>query len=380
MNKDWQRRIEAQIASFLLFAVPLAICCAQDPCLILGSPVLTNNQFQVSLIGESGVSYVIESSPDLVNWASVATNSDSSISRLIDVAAPASAVFYRANRGPLPLFIAALTARKRLDLVGNGITTDSYDSSDWVHFPGGFYNVTNRMAGGDVACEAGITNFTNANIYGHVRTGPNAIFNLGANGRVGDFDWLGPGIEPGWWNNDFRSCFPEVKPPYTNGLALNVASGTNTYILGNGQYYQAGNFSLKNNETMYVSGNTSLYVTGNFAMGNTASITISSGASLKLYSGSSSGAATSASLGLMNTSGNASTFQLYGLPTLTALTWGGNTTYIGIVYAPEASFTLGGGGNITNDCQGAFLANSIYVNGHFNVHFDENLKRSGPTR
>src|SRR5882724_5012587 len=154
MNKDWQRRIEAQIASFLLFAVPLGICCAQDPCLILGSPVLTNNQFQFSLTGESGVSYVIESSPDLVNWASVATNSDSSISRLIGVDASSSASFYRASRGPLPLFIGAVGARQRLDLLGNGIVTDSYDSSDLVQFPGGFYNVSNRMAGGDVACEA----------------------------------------------------------------------------------------------------------------------------------------------------------------------------------------------------------------------------------
>jgi len=69
MKSDWKRRIEAQIASYSLFSVPLAVCCAQDPCLSLGSPVLTNNQFQFSLNGEAGVRYVIESSPDLVNRA-----------------------------------------------------------------------------------------------------------------------------------------------------------------------------------------------------------------------------------------------------------------------------------------------------------------------
>src|SRR6267378_3051896 len=131
---------------------------------------------------------------------------------------------------------------------------------------------------------------------------------------------------------------------------------------------------------MYVSGNASLYVTGSFSMGNIASITIAPPASLKLYIGNSSGAAASASLSLVNTSANASTFQLYGLPTLTALTWGGNASNTGIVYAPQAQVSLGSGGNITIDCQGAFLANSINVNGHFNFHFDENLKRSGPTR
>src|SRR5437660_4873619 len=127
MKSDWQRGIKAPIASFFLFSVPLAVCCAQDPCLSLGSLVFTSNQFQFSLNGEAGVSYVIESSPDLVNWASVATNSDSSISRLIGVDAPSSATFYRASRGPLPLFIATVAARQRLDLLGNNILTDSYD-------------------------------------------------------------------------------------------------------------------------------------------------------------------------------------------------------------------------------------------------------------
>ena len=380
VNRDWKRKIEARISSFLLFFVPLAVCCAQDPCLILGSPFLTNNQFQFSLTGESGVSYVIESSRDLENWAPVATNSDSSISREIAVDAPNSAGFYRANRGPLPMFIAALAGRQKVDLVGNGITTDSYDSSDVIHFPGGFYNVSNRLAGGDVACEAGITNVTDVSIYGHVRTGPNANFSLGSNGRVGDLNWVGPGIEPGWWNYDFRFCFPEVKPPYTSGLALTFGSGTNNYILGSGQYYQSGNFLLKNNESMYVSGNANLYVTGNLSMSGTASIVIAPGASLKLFIGNSSGPAVSASLGLVNTSGNASTFQFYGLPTLTTLAWGGNAAYLGIVYAPEGSFTIGGRGSGTNDFQGGITVQAISMNGHFNVHFDENLKRSGPTR
>jgi hypothetical protein len=118
MKSGWQRGMEAQIASFLLCG-PLAICWAQDTCLVLSSPVLTNSQFQFSLTGESGVSYVIECSPNLENWVPVATNSDSSISRLIDVDAPNGASFYRASWDPLPLFMAALTARQRLDLEGN---------------------------------------------------------------------------------------------------------------------------------------------------------------------------------------------------------------------------------------------------------------------
>jgi len=119
-------------------------------------------------------------------------------------------------------------------------------------------------------------------------------------------------------------------------------------------------------------------VTGGFDMKNAARITIATNASLKLYLGSSSGSAVSGNFGMVNTAGNASTFQLYGLPTLTTLTWGGNTVYFGTVYAPEANLTLNGGGSTLYDFQGALTVQSINMNGHFNVHFDQNLKRIGP--
>jgi hypothetical protein len=171
-----------------------------------------------------------------------------------------------------------------------------------------------------------------------------------------------------------------VKPPYNSGLALIVGPSTNKYMLGTGQYYLNGDFILENNESMYISGTATVYVTGNFAMGNTSSIVISAGASLKLYIGSSSGAAVYASLGMVNTLGNANSFQLYGLPTLTSLAWGGNTAYLGTVYAPKASLTLGAGGSTALDFQGAVSVQSISMNGHFNFHFDESLKQWGPTR
>ena len=78
--------------------------------------------------------------------------------------------------------------------------------------------------------------------------------------------------------------------------------------------------------------------------------------------------------------GNAYTFQFYGLPSLTTMSWGGNNTYVGTIYAPEANFTLGGGGadpreGQASDYQGALVAKSAVLNGHFNIHYDENLKK-----
>jgi len=38
------------------------------------------------------------------------------------------------------------------------------------------------------------------------------------------------------------------------------------------------------------------------------------------------------------------------------------------------------GGSDEYDFQGACVADALVLNGHFNFHYDENLKRRGPTR
>ena len=62
-----------------------------------------------------------------------------------------------------------------------------------------------------------------------------------------------------------------------------------------------------------------------------------------------------------------------------ALPLSGNDVFLGSIYAPSADLTMSGGGNPTPlDFQGACAVNTIGMNGHFNFHFDENLKRKGP--
>jgi hypothetical protein len=159
-----------------------------------------------------------------------------------------------------------------------------------------------------------------------------------------------------------------------------VNSGTNTYVLSSGDYYMDSDLVLSQNETLYVAGNVRLYVTGNVNMKsqNQCFISIAAGGSLKLYVGTETGPAVSAQLTQVNTLGNASSFQYYGLPSNTSITWNGNNTYVGTVYAPEADFSAGGGGSGILDFQGSCTVNSVSLNGHFNFHFDQNLKRNGP--
>jgi Tfp pilus assembly protein PilX len=278
-----------------------------------------------------------------------------------------------------PMFPTAMAVVTMVDLKGNSLTVDSYDSSDPNHSTNGIYNPATRLAGGDVATVGGLIDVQNANIYGKLLTGPSASYSIGAGGQVGDLNWVS-GVEPGWYENDFNMPIRDVSPPYTTGVAPGPGTGTNTYIINSGDYYVNADFVIQNNQTLYVAGNARLYVTGNFTMKaqNGSFITIAPGASLKLYVGSPTGTAVTAQLAQVNPGGTASSFQLYGLPTLTTISWSGNGSYMGTVYAPEANLTAGGGGSAIYDFQGSVVCNTVSMNGHFNFHYDENLRRNGP--
>jgi hypothetical protein len=168
-----------------------------------------------------------------------------------------------------------------------------------------------------------------------------------------------------------------VKPLYSSGWAVLQGTGTNTYILPtSGNYFLIGDLRLFTSQTLYVQGNATLWVTGNLSMSGASSIVVAPGASLKLFVGTTAGPTNQVALTQVNVSGNASTFQLYGLPSTASISWSGNANYLGVIYAPAADLALGGGGNNLYDYQGAIAAKSISLNGHFAIHFDENLRRA----
>src|SRR5262249_17868115 len=146
------------------------------------------------------------------------------------------------------------------------------------------------------------------------------------NGLVGDLNWTGPGIEPGYYQNDFFMLAPDIVAPYTSGWAVpvNKNNQTNTYPLTAGNYYVKGDFVMSQNETMNVSGNVTLYVTGNFNMKsqNSCFINILPGAALTLYVGTTDVSnPVSTQMTQVNTSGNAFSFRYFGLTSNTGLTW-----------------------------------------------------------
>ena len=403
------------------------------------------------------------------------------------------------------IFVKGMVAKDTIDLNGNNIQTDSFDSNDAASSTNGLYVAGWHKANGDIASNASITNSVNvgnANIFGHVSTGPNGTVAVGASGSVGDTTWHAngsSGIQPGYSKQDMNVSFPDVIVPFSGGLTpgsgwitnviatvnssntsssatiaypanppsypygsvatnwitsttypsgspgpvtastttnttlVNVKTNNNypaagtyvppvsTYVVTTGPqdfrgtYYayqkiigyttnytypmfavttttystnnqtitawydyilDDGNYQLGTlNGSVYVRGKAKLYVSTTL---NMSALVIDPNKKLDLYCAP--GSAAIAGNTAWNSDRTADSFGFWGLPTCTSVSFSGNAGFTGTIYAPNAAFTLNGGGNNTIDFIGASIAKSVTLNGHFNFHYDEALGKFGPTR
>jgi hypothetical protein len=148
----------------------------------------------------------------------------------------------------------------------------------------------------------------------------------------------------------------------------NTIYTTNTYdhILDSGQYY-ATSLSGK----ILVRGDATLVLPNGFDIGSGDLLTIGNNARLTVYAGGSS--CSLAGNQVVNRDGVASSLILYCAPSVKTFSLSGNAGLTGVVYAPFANLKFNGGGSDTLDFVGALVVNSITLNGHFNVHYDECL-------
>lgn len=278
-----------------------------------------------------------------------------------------------------PLFTAALVAINNINLAGNGVTVNSFNSADPNLSTNGRYDSSKTSTNGDVASVNGIVNVANAQVYGDVLLGPTGTDSISANGLV-----------TGNTYNDFNINLEDVVVPQTNwgtawmqGVPVTIDGVSYQYVfdagglgVNRGGYYAMP--TLASGANVYIGTNTqvTLLINGN----------ASPGAIRVAGSGSTAGQLTLYMNGASFTLGGASTidsqnalgFAYYGTTNNTKIDMGGNASFTGTIYAPEAQFKLGGGGNSTYDCVGAIVVGSAVVNGHFNFHFDENLITAGP--
>lgn len=285
------------------------------------------------------------------------------------------------------LFAKGMVAKGAIDLSGNNIMTDSFDSSDPNYSTSGKYDPAKNKDGGDVATNSSVIdslNVWNANILGTASTGPGGNVKLGQNGAVGSKAWHAAGkkgIEPGWSKDDMNVYFPDVKRPWT-GVVFpplpGIVGGTNyKYVLAAGTY-QMDDLELSGDDIVLVTGPATLLVTDEIDITGNAAIKIASGASLNLYMEGES--ASIMGNGVLNETGNAGNFSYWGLNSNKEVKMGGNAAFVGTIYAPHSFLTLGGGGSNTYDFVGGTVSDKVKLNGHYNFHYDEALETFGPRR
>ncbi|MDB6068323.1 MAG: hypothetical protein JWR26_4531 [Pedosphaera sp.] len=295
------------------------------------------------------------------------------------------------------LFNYCMAALGAIDLKGNGIATDSFDSTDTRYSTNGYYTPLLHKAGGDVVTDDTITNSPlsvgNANIAGHISTGPNGSISIGPNGTVGDLPWVASsfGIEPGWSANDLNVLFKDAVEPVVSWNPPSPTTGiggpSTSPILsptpgnpGNLQSYDhvftlPGNYVVNDSGTIYVGTNATVTIRATASTFNPNSIYVagtgSSAGALRIYMEGSS-----ATLGTsdMTQSGLAKNIAFFGMPTCTSVSYKGNGDFTGLIYAPEADFQLAGGGSGIIDFIGSSVSRTVQMNGHYHFHYDESLK------
>ena len=132
------------------------------------------------------------------------------------------AVRVTCGKNPSSLFTAAMVSKHAIDLKGNGVLADSYDSSDPAKSTNGKYDPSKYVGDrGDVAtCDSLTVGVQNANIYGYLHTGPSGGYSMGPQGGVGTHAWQnanGGGLQSGYFLQDANFTFPDTTIPNTTG-------------------------------------------------------------------------------------------------------------------------------------------------------------------
>jgi len=286
-----------------------------------------------------------------------------------------------------PLFSVAVLTRSNFNMNGNNTVVDSFNSTNPLYNLLGQYSPLLRMTnGGDIATDSSIANSVNignGNIYGHVYTGPGtaqSAVQVGSQGAVGSTTWQASntGVQPGYWSGDFNMSIPDVPVPTISG-------GQGLPAPTNGAYQLNGNYSpgaATLTAPLNITGPTILWLQSSFSQGIT--IAATNNASLVLFIGTTNtGNPVSVSVGgngSLNSPGYAKNLQIYGLPSLTSISFQGNGAFAGTIYAPDADMSGGGGGNNAVDTSGSMVVKSVTLSGHWNFHYDQSLKTAGPSR
>jgi hypothetical protein len=277
-------------------------------------------------------------------------------------------------------FARGMVADSTINLNGNNVKTDSFNSGDERYSTNGRYDPAKARSNGDVATNSGLINTLdvgNADIKGSVSTGPGGAVTIGPNGTVGDQEWHddgNKGIQPGHMTDDMNVEFVEVRVPFSSPNRTTYSSMVDGVTYNH--VMDTGNYELQQfGGNVLVTGHAVLHVTDLLSFSGNDVLMLAPGASLKVYV--SAATASFAGNANWNENGSALNLQYYGLPSNTRVAISGNGAFTGTIYAPAAELTLNGGGKDNYDFVGASVSKTVRMNGKVQFHYDELLATKG---
>ncbi len=280
---------------------------------------------------------------------------------------------------PVGTFSVALLGADSINLNNHNIVVDSYDSRYASKSTNGLYDPAKRQENGDIATNGPLIEAGSAHIYGDAKTNGGTV--MGSANVTGEI------------RTDFyQEILPVVRPetladpgtPYfiTSGATLAAKAGAPAR-------FQFSSVKLAGTEVLRISGAADgsetfaeIVVTGDIALSGQSRIVVDPGVFLRVFV---VGNADFSGQGISNSSGKTTRLQLYGVsrppqngvtPAKGTMKIAGNGGFTGAVYAPDYNISMVGGGN-SDSIFGAFIGNTVSMNGVQAVHYDEALADGG---
>lgn len=276
----------------------------------------------------------------------------------------------------VPLFVDAIDVKSNLTAHGSSYMTVSWNSMDPTLSTNGQFWPGHTGTNGNVAAENGTVNLTQHRIDGNLYLGPNVTFNPSQSNQV-------TGTIYGNYNLDL----PDAQLPNTNWF---TAAPTNYTVLTTNKH---GSISGSTNTTY------DFTTSGAYIVNSSAPIVIEPGVTVVLdIKATSFDPSEITVLGGMNNSGTVmmyqesgtatlgggaiaggyrpENFQYYGLPGVTQVTLNAST-YIGLIYAPDANLTVDGAVSMI---QGSLVSRDLTLNGNTEIAYDQAALLYGPSK
>jgi hypothetical protein len=268
-------------------------------------------------------------------------------------------------------FENAITAEGRIAMNSWRIEVDSYDSTDPLKSTNGAYDAAKRQQNGDVASDGQIIDAGNAYIYGDVLTNAGVVTgaaNVSGEQRTDFYQDLLPVETPTWPSINPNPAYVQTTTTLTGGTKDNPSRYKLSWITLSG-----GKILTFAPSATGVESYTEVWVTGSINLSGNGQVTVKPNEHVKIYV---EGDVNITGNGIVNEALKPANLELLGVTpsdgVSRAFTLSGNGSFTGVVYAPDHTVTLSGGGSNGNYF-GSIVAKTVNMSGNTSVHYDESL-------